>query len=130
MPELVFNPKPLAHAHPGAVGLHTAALAAVVATDGDVRRELLNGIVLTGGGSALPGLSERLARELSDVRLLQSVGVPGGRARLLMASASERQHGAWIGGSILASLGTFPDLWFSREEYKEHGAKMCHRKLI
>ena len=33
----------------------------------------------------------------------------------------ERKYGAWLGGSILASLGTFHQLWISREEWQEHG---------
>jgi D-alanyl-lipoteichoic acid acyltransferase DltB (MBOAT superfamily) len=38
--------------------------------------------------------------------------------------------GPWLGGSILGSLGTFPDIWFSAAEYKEWGAKMLHRKIL
>ena len=36
--------------------------------------------------------------------------------------ASERRFATWIGGSILASLGTFQQLWISKAEYEEHGA--------
>lgn len=41
---------------------------------------------------------------------------------------SDRRFGAWIGGSILASLGTFHQMWFSKEEYEEGGAKAVHVK--
>jgi actin-related protein len=34
--------------------------------------------------------------------------------------ASERRFGSWIGGSILASLGTFHQMWISKKEYEEH----------
>ena len=30
----------------------------------------------------------------------------------------ERRYGAWLGGSILASLGTFHQLWISKEEWQ------------
>lgn len=30
----------------------------------------------------------------------------------------ERRYGGWLGGSILASLGTFHQLWISREEWQ------------
>ncbi|KAF6762763.1 brg1-associated factor b [Ephemerocybe angulata] len=33
----------------------------------------------------------------------------------------ERRYGGWLGGSILASLGTFHQLWISKEEWQEHG---------
>lgn len=32
------------------------------------------------------------------------------------------------GGSILASLGSFQQMWMSRKEYEEHGASLIHRK--
>lgn len=30
----------------------------------------------------------------------------------------ERRFGGWLGGSILASLGTFHQLWISKEEWQ------------
>ena len=44
------------------------------------------------------------------------------------ASAIERKFSVWIGGSILASLGTFQQMWMSKSEYEEHGASLIHRK--
>lgn len=41
---------------------------------------------------------------------------------------TERQYAAWLGGSILSSLGTFHQLWFSRQEYEEHGSSILLRK--
>ncbi len=35
---------------------------------------------------------------------------------------------AIAGGSILASLGSFQQMWMSRKEYEEHGAALMHRK--
>jgi len=32
------------------------------------------------------------------------------------------------GGSILASLGSFQQMWMSKQEYEEHGAGMIHKK--
>ncbi len=31
---------------------------------------------------------------------------------------TERRFGGWLGGSILASLGTFHQLWISKEEWQ------------
>nr|XP_012567238.2 beta-centractin-like [Cicer arietinum] len=41
---------------------------------------------------------------------------------LASGNATERRFSVWIGGSILASLGSFQQMWFSRSEYEEHGA--------
>ena len=32
------------------------------------------------------------------------------------------------GGSILASLGSFQQMWMSKAEYEEHGSSLVHRK--
>ena len=33
-----------------------------------------------------------------------------------------------IGGSILASLGSFQQMWMSAQEFEEHGPSLIHRK--
>ena len=43
-------------------------------------------------------------------------------------SNTERKFSAWIGGSILSSLGTFHQLWLSLAEFEEHGASIIERK--
>ena len=32
------------------------------------------------------------------------------------------------GGSILASLGSFQQMWMSKAEFEEHGASLIHKK--
>jgi actin len=41
-----------------------------------------------------------------------------------------RKYGAWIGGSILASLSTFQPMWISRDEYDEFGPSIVNRKCF
>jgi len=86
---------------------------ALGACDPDLRLNLLNHVVLTGGGSLMAGFADRVAVELNNRY---------GNAKLQAAgNTSERKYGAWLGGSILASLGTFQQLWISQEEWQEHG---------
>jgi actin-like protein 6A len=42
--------------------------------------------------------------------------------------AADVKTSAWVGGSILSSLGSFQQMWMSRQEYQEHGAIMIERK--
>ncbi|KAJ2323170.1 NuA4 histone acetyltransferase subunit, partial [Coemansia sp. RSA 2681] len=64
----------------------------------------------------------RLAAMLQDA-------CPGSRIKFApLASKTERRATAWLGGSILASLGTFHQLWVSRAEYEEHGAGIVDKK--
>merc|ERR1719410_276569 len=42
----------------------------------------------------------------------------------------ERKYSVWIGGSILASLSTFQQMWISKQEYDECGPAIVHRKCF
>lgn len=87
--------------------------------DIDVRRELASQIILTGSVSLTPDLDKRLSHELA--KLFKS-------RVILNKHAIERQCAAWIGGSILTSLGSFQQLWLSKAEYDEYGAFLaCQR---
>jgi actin-related protein len=44
--------------------------------------------------------------------------------RLLAGSPIERKYSSWIGGSILGCLGSFQQMWVSKQEYEESG-KVC-----
>jgi len=122
VPELLFDPSPLAGSVPGATGLQNSILSSAMACDPELRRDLLGNMVLTGAASALPGVQERLMAEFAPMAPV------GTRPKLAAASAGERALGAWLGGSIVGSLGGFTELWFARSEYAEHGAKMVHLK--
>lgn len=98
--------------------------AAIEASDVDVRKELLGNIVLTGGGSLFRGASERLQSELSE-KLPSAYKV-----KVVTASPLERRFSVFTGGSILASLGSFQQLWLSKAEYEEMGAeKACKQRF-
>ncbi|CAC5378056.1 Actin, larval muscle,Actin, clone 403,Actin, alpha sarcomeric/skeletal,Actin-2, muscle-specific,Actin, cytoskeletal 3A,Beta-actin-like protein 2,Actin, indirect flight muscle,Actin, cytoskeletal 1A,Actin-42A,Actin-4,Putative actin-22,Actin, alpha skeletal muscle 3,Actin, cytoskeletal 1B,Actin, muscle-type A2,Major actin,Actin, adductor muscle,Actin CyI, cytoplasmic,Actin, cytoplasmic,Actin, gamma,Actin, alpha cardiac,Actin, alpha skeletal muscle,Actin-6,Actin A,Actin, cytoskeletal 3B,Actin, clone 302,Actin len=40
----------------------------------------------------------------------------------------ERKSSVWIGGSILGSLSTFQTYWITKQEYKEYGPTIVHRR--
>jgi actin-like protein 6A len=90
---------------------------AMKASDVDVRKELLGNVLLTGAGSLFRGASERLQWELTE-------RVPVAyKVKVVAATPIERRFSVWIGGSILASLGSFQQLWLSKAEYDEMGAE-------
>lgn len=84
--------------------------------DIDLRASVAHNIIITGGVSLIPQLTERLYNELSSLN-------PGLKIRLhAVGNSSERPNQAWIGGSVLASLGTFHQMWVTKEEYNEAGS--------
>ena len=77
----------------------------------------MGNVVLAGAGSLFAGLGERLNNELMRNFPHVKIHAPGNPA--------ERRYGSWLGGSILASLGTFHQLWISKEEWQVSLAP-CH----
>lgn len=91
--------------------------------DADIRLALYGSVVVTGGNSLLPGFAERLNRDLSHRAPSNT------RIKMIVANGTvERRFGAWIGGSILASIGTFQQMWISAQEYEEGGKSQVERK--
>lgn len=96
--------------------------AAVQQVDADQRPLLLSNIVVTGGSTLLYKFNERLNYEINAI-------YPSTRNKLIApGSVVERKYAAWIGGSILASLGSFHQLWISKKEYEEHGAGIVEKR--
>ncbi|TFK43153.1 actin family [Crucibulum laeve] len=90
------------------------------ACDPELRQVLMGNVVLTGGGSLFSGFADRLSTELMRTFPHTKIHAPG--------NPVERRYGGWLGGSILASLGTFHQLWISKEEWQEHGAAIVGQR--
>jgi len=100
--------------------LPTLIAKSLTACEPDLRTILLANVVLCGGGSLLAGLSDRLNNELARNFAHMKIHAPG--------NPTERRYGGWLGGSILASLGTFHQLWISKEEWQEHGKSIVAQR--
>lgn len=103
-------------------GASQLVIEAINSCDVDLRASLVNNIVFTGGSSLLQGFTERIHQDI--VRAFPALKVR------IWASGNfnERRYASWIGGSIVASLGTFHQLWVSRQEYEEVGADQLIEK--
>lgn len=128
LPEILFNPNQFMVKRPKRLenvqllGLHEMAVKSIMGSDVDLRPQLLSNVVLSGGSSLFPMYFDRLAMMMQD-------SCPGSRIKFFsLNSKTERKSTAWVGGSILASLGTFHQLWISRAEYDEHGASIVDKK--
>ncbi|CAG8728766.1 14506_t:CDS:2, partial [Gigaspora margarita] len=129
VPEILFNP-PKFIMQPDRPSFDTKSMLgvpqmicnSVSACDVDVRPLLLNNIILTGGTTLLPGFADRVNYELSMMLhgMKIKLHAPG--------NTIERKCSSWLGGSILASLGTFHQLWISRKEYDDQGAMIVEKK--
>merc|ERR1711941_19336 len=90
--------------------------------DVDIRKDLYGNVVLSGGSTMFPGIAERMNKEL--------VALAPSTMKIKIIAPPERKYSVWIGGSILASLSTFQQMWISKEEYDESGPSIVHRKCF
>ena len=85
-----------------------------------------------------PGIADRMSKELTAFAP-SNMKVAANPAAFLSAvlthsllqvkviAPPERKYSVWIGGSILASLSTFQNLWCTKQEYGESGPAIVHR---
>ncbi|KAI9226816.1 MAG: actin family [Piptocephalis tieghemiana] len=137
IPEILFNPsfspEPLP---PSTKSVPQMVTAALEACDPDVRGSLLANLVITGASTAFPGFSERLLLELSTlipsarIKIVHgsNFGSSGGGTGGGSVHSMDRRFSAWLGGSILGSLGSFQQMWVGRAEWEEGGASVLEKK--
>ena len=118
-PEVLFQPSMIGKE---AQGIHDTMFATIMKCDVDIRKDLYANIVLSGGTTMYDGIADRLTKQM--VELAPST------MKVKVVAPPERKYSVWIGGSILASLSTFQQMWISKAEYDESGPGIVHRKCF
>eukprot|EP01095_Lingulamoeba_sp_RSL-Kostka_P009062 TRINITY_DN30_c1_g1_i1.p1 TRINITY_DN30_c1_g1~~TRINITY_DN30_c1_g1_i1.p1 ORF type:complete len:399 (-),score=149.21 TRINITY_DN30_c1_g1_i1:158-1354(-) len=118
-PEALFMPSLIGEEYPG---VHELLTNSILRCDIDMRNDLFSNIVLSGGSTLFPGFGNRLLNEV--------IGLAPKEIKVKISAPPERQYSTWIGGSILASLPTFRNMWVWREEYDDQGPSILHKKTF
>merc|ERR1711874_234045 len=116
-PEVLFSPNVIGME---SAGVHRLTFDSIMKCDVDIRRDLYKNIVMSGGTTMFTGIPERLEKEMKALAP-QNMDIK-------VIAPPERKYSVWIGGSILASLSTFEEMWVTKEEYDESGPTIVHRK--
>lgn len=150
-PEILFNPELIGQEY---AGVHQVVVDSINRVDLDLRKSLFSNIVLSGGSTlckgkllivtewmycvlSVVGFGDRLLNEVKKLALKD--------VKIKIYAPPERKYSTWIGGSILAGLGTFKkvcifiaglitgltlflQMWVSAEEYQED-PDIIHKKL-
>nr|GLL45568.1 actin-101-like [Ipomoea trifida] len=105
-----------------AAGIHETTYNSIMKSDVDIRKDLYGNIVLSGGSTMFPGIADRMSKEIS--------ALAPASMKIKVVAPPERKYSVWIGGSILASLSTFQQMWITKAEYDETGPAIVHRKCF
>jgi len=116
-PEVLFQPSFIGVE---SEGIHQLTFASIMKCDVDIRKDLYANTVMSGGTTMFRNIDQRLKNELESL-------APQAMTIKIVAPP-ERKYSVWIGGSILASLSTFEEMWVTKEEYDEAGPGIVHRK--
>jgi len=103
-------------------GVHLQTVNSITSCDVDIRRDLYNNVILSGGTTMFKGLPERLEQDI--------VNAMPTKIKLSITAPPERKFSVWIGGSILSSLANFKTMWIYKDEYEESGASIFTRKSM
>uniref|UniRef100_A0A061REG3 Actin n=1 Tax=Tetraselmis sp. GSL018 TaxID=582737 RepID=A0A061REG3_9CHLO len=118
-PEVLFQPGLLGQEFSG---VHEFTFNSIMKCDVDIRKDLYNNIVLSGGTTMFPGIADRMSKEIT--------ALAPSSMKIKVVAPPERKYSVWIGGSILASLSTFQQMWIAKSEYDESGPSIVHRKCF
>ena len=118
-PEVLFNPAIIGME---SVGIHETTYNSIMKCDVDIRKDLYSNIVLSGGTTMFPGVADRMSKEIT--------ALAPSSMKIKVVAPPERKYSVWIGGSILASLSTFQQMWIAKSEYDESGPSIVHRKCF
>lgn len=118
-PEVLFQP---AFIGGECAGIHEQIVKSINKCDIDIRRDMYMNIILSGGTTMYLGMRERITKEVESTS--------PGSIKVRVIAPPERKYSVWIGGSILASLSSFQNMWITKAEYQECGAQIVHRKCF
>jgi len=117
--EVLFQPSLIGLEAPG---IHETTFNSIMKCDVDIRKDLYGNIVLSGGSTMFPGIADRMSKEVA--------ALAPNSIKVKVVAPPERKYSVWIGGSILASLSTFQQMWITKAEYEESGPPIVHRKCF
>ena len=115
-PEALFQPSLLGFS---SAGIHKICYDSIMECPVAIRDELLSNIVFSGGNTLFPGIADRMQLEMT--------ALASPRMKIKVDAPPKRNYSTWIGGSLLASLSSFQQMWISKQEYDESGPNIVHK---
>merc|ERR1712212_802680 len=92
-PEVLFQPSFIGKE---TSGIHDTTFQSIMKCDVDIRKDLYQNTVLSGGTTMFPGIADRMQKEIT--------ALAPSTIKIKIIAPPERKYSVWIGGSILSSL--------------------------
>eukprot|EP00456_Euglypha_rotunda_P062971 TRINITY_DN5316_c0_g1_i10.p1 TRINITY_DN5316_c0_g1~~TRINITY_DN5316_c0_g1_i10.p1 ORF type:complete len:598 (+),score=118.28 TRINITY_DN5316_c0_g1_i10:165-1796(+) len=109
--EMYFDPRKVSGDKDDSIkGIQELIEDSINASELDTRTELLQNILLSGGGTLMKGFVDRLTYELKKT-------LPHAADAIRIHADKDRQNAVWRGAAVLANLDVFQRKWTKREEY-------------
>ena len=119
-PEILFNPSIINRKEKT---ISEQCYEAIEKCDNDIKKEIYNCIVLSGGSSVFEGLEERFYKEIKHLVKDEMIN------EIKIETGNDRKYGVWTGGAMLSMCG-FELKWITKNEYEESGDLIVHKKCI
>ena len=122
-PELLFTPQcfPTICNQPSAIGLGKMTRKSLVACDDSLQKDLKKNILLAGGSSMLPGLSDRLQYELIKSNF--------SKKDLNITVAADTDL-VYSGAATLSMVESYREMFISRRDFEEYGVGVMTQRAL
>ena len=119
-PEVLFNPGIINREDKN---ISQNCYEAIEKCDNDIKKEMYNCIVLSGGSSMFEGFDERFSKEIKN---LVNNDI---KNEIKIETGNVKKYGVWTGGALLTMSG-FDLKWITKAEYEESGDLIVHKKCV
>lgn len=117
-PEVLFQPSICGSE---SMSVDEALVSSISACDEELVQTMMNNVIIAGGSTMFKGFQKRLERELAEYGTFSGVKV---------TAPEERKYSAWVGGSIVGCLSSFPQMAVTKAEYDEIGPNIVNLKCF
>jgi len=127
-PEALFDTSRVERDQPG---MSELIFQTIQSADIDIRSQLYNHIVLSGGSSMYPGLPSRLEKDIKQFyfeRVAKGNKEQLNKFRVRIEDPPRRKHMVFLGGAVLAEIMKDKDhFWMNKSEYDEMGLNVLRK---
>ncbi|KAI6180778.1 Arp-1 [Aphelenchoides besseyi] len=128
-PEALFRPDLIGLEYPG---VSTCIVNAIRESDYEIRKELMQSILLSGGSTMFAGFGERVLQDVK--KAFHQQAQPHGQQqdklqepKIKISAPADRLSCTWTGGSILATLDTFHRVMKTKAQYENEGKNLARK---